>query len=140
MKVVICGSMVNFGKMAILKSQLEQNGHKVIIPEPACCAHIKQIDSGKYVDTFRLKKKYDYIRKHFKNIKNCDCVVVANFDKNGIRNYIGGNAFLEMGFDHIFNKPIFLVNPLPENEYCSHEMKAMSPVILKKSFSNLELN
>lgn len=140
MKIVICGSMTNYGKMAILKSLLEQKGHKVIIPEPSCCAHIKKIDSGAYIDTFRLKRKYDYIRKHFRNIRTSDCIVVANYDKNGVKNYIGGNSFLEMGFAHIFNKPIFLVNTLPENDFCTHEMKAMGPIVLKKSFSNLNLD
>ncbi|MEK6937734.1 MAG: hypothetical protein AABX04_01690 [Nanoarchaeota archaeon] len=51
--------------------------------------------------------KYDSIRNYWKVIQEADAVLIANFDKKGIKNHIGGNSFLEMGFAHVLNKKIF---------------------------------
>lgn len=129
MKIVICGSMTSYPKMVEVKSTLEKMGHVVILPDPAKNSHLKEIVDNKYEDTFRLKRKYDYIRKHFCNIVTSDCILITNWDKKGIKNYVGGNAFLEMGFAHILNKPIFLLHPIPTIDYYYHEMMAMNPKI-----------
>ncbi|HOK35473.1 MAG TPA: hypothetical protein PLL80_01600 [Candidatus Pacearchaeota archaeon] len=42
------------------------------------------------------------------NFKNADAILVVNIDKKGIKNYIGGNAFLEIGFTHILDKRILI--------------------------------
>ena len=55
--------------------------------------------------------------------------MVVNVNKKGILNYIGGNSFLEMGFAHILNKPIFILNEIPEMIY-TDEILAMQPVVL----------
>lgn len=130
MKIVVCGSMSHYGKMVILKDSLEELGHEVVLPDPACKNHVRRIQCGDYVDTFRLKIKYDYIRKHHKNIDSGDCVLVVNYDKNGVENYIGGNTFLEIGFAYVLCKQIFLLNPIPNNEFFFHEIKAMKPIVL----------
>ena len=52
--------------------------------------------------------KYDSIRAYWAIIKDADAILVANFDKNGIKDYVGGNSFLEMGFTHVLkNRSIF---------------------------------
>lgn len=130
MKITVCGSMTNYGRFVVLKRELESMGHCVILPEPASCVSKNQIQVGKYIDTYKLKIKYDYIRKHFANILLSDCILVANYEKSGVKNYIGGNAFLEIGFAYFINKPIFLLNPVPKIKYYYHEIKAMKPVIL----------
>lgn len=129
MKIVVCGSMTSYPKMVKLKSKLERLGHIVVLPDPAKCEHIKQIAQNNYIDTYKLKIKFDYIRKHYKNILKSDCVLIANWPKNKEKNYIGGNAFLEMGFAHILKKPIYTLKPIPKNKYYYHEMKAMKPQI-----------
>jgi len=131
MKITVCGSMTHYGRFVGLKKELEKVGHIVLLPEPASCACKKKIEVGKYVDTFKLKLKYDYIRKHFANIILSDCILVANYDKNSVKNYIGGNAFLEIGFAYFINKPVFLLNPIPKIDYYYHEIRAMKPVVIK---------
>jgi len=42
---------------------------------------------------------------------------------------VGGNSFLEMGFAHILDLPIYMMRPVPEMLYQS-EMAAMDPVII----------
>jgi hypothetical protein len=44
----------------------------------------------------QVKKEHDYIRYHYNEIVSGDAVLVLNFDKNGIKNYIGANTFLEI--------------------------------------------
>ena len=87
------------------------------------------------MDTAELKIKYDFIKKHFRYISRADCLLIANYDKKGIQNYIGGNAFLEMGYAYSLAKPIFLLNPLPQIEYYYHEMVAMQPIVLNGKLS-----
>lgn len=130
MKIVICGSMTHYLKMTEVKEKLEAMNHKVILPDPSKSHHLRSIKNNNNEDTYLLKKRYDYIRKHYNHIKKADCVLITNWDKNGIENYVGGNAFLEMGFAHILNKPIFLLYPIPNNEYYYHEMMAMATTIL----------
>lgn len=138
MKIVVCGLMTNYGKMVILKEKLKKLKHTVILPNPACLRSSQQINKGKYEDTFRLKKRYDFILKHYKNICKSDCILVVNYDKNGVENYIGGNSFLEMGFAHILNKPIFLLNSIPEISYYYHEMKAVNPIVIKGNLKKIK--
>jgi len=61
----------------------------------------------------------------------------VNYDKRGIKNYIGGNSFLEMGFAHILQKKIFLLNGIPEIIY-SDEIKAMQPTVLNGDLSKIK--
>jgi len=67
-------------------------------------------------------------------MQNSDAVLVVNFDKKGIKGYVGGNSFLEMGFAHVLNKKIYLLNDIPDMGY-KDEIEAMQPIIL-----NGELN
>ena len=75
------------------------------------------------------KIKGDLIRKYFDKIKLGDSVLVANYTKNDIQNYIGGNTLIEMAFAHILQKPIYLLNPVPEMRY-TDEIVAMTPIVI----------
>ncbi|OGQ22975.1 MAG: hypothetical protein A3I05_06060 [Deltaproteobacteria bacterium RIFCSPLOWO2_02_FULL_44_10] len=57
-------------------------------------------------------------------------ILVLNYDKNGIKGYIGGNSFLEMGFAYIQKKPIYLLNEIPEIAFYDTEIKAMKPIVI----------
>jgi len=64
-----------------------------------------------------------------------DAVLCLNYDKNGIKNYIGGATFLELYDAFKLNKKIFLVNDIPEG-ILKDELIGFSPIIVK---NNLEL-
>lgn len=87
-------------------------------------------------ESLKLDDKYNRgaLKEHCETIKNCDAVLVLNYTRNGIENYIGGNAFLEMGYAHILAKPIFLLNPIPKIAVYETEIIAMKPVVV---FGNL---
>ncbi len=65
-----------------------------------------------------------------------DAVLVANYEKYGISGYIGGNTLMELGFAHVLNQRIYLLNPIPEISYYKSEIEAVRPVILN---NNLDL-
>ncbi len=123
--------------MVEVKDRLEAMNHKVVLPDPGKSHHLRAIKNNNYEDTYLLKRRYDYIRKHYNHIAKADCILIANWDKNGVKNYIGGNAFLEMGFAYILGKTIYMLNEIPDMPSCFHEVKAMEPIILSNNLSKL---
>ncbi len=79
---------------------------------------------------------YGFIKWWHDCIKKGDAILVLNYDKNDIKNYIGGNTLMEMGFAHVNNKKVFLLNPIPEGVPYVDEIKAMVDVVLD---GNLDL-
>lgn len=63
-------------------------------------------------------------------MQGADAILVVNINKNGIKNYIGGNTFLEIGFAHVLDQKIFLLNPIPEIQFYKSEIEAMKPTVL----------
>ena len=63
-------------------------------------------------------------------------VLVVNPEKKGVPGYIGGNTFLEMGFAHILNKPLYVLHEIPELSYAS-EILGMQPVMLNGDLEKL---
>jgi len=143
MIIAISGSLDFSFEMSTIKKQLEKNGFKVILPPTA-----KDILDGKeFIDKIKEEKrqnkfsqraiKSNAIKRYYNLIKTADALLVLNITKKNIDNYIGGNTFLEMGFAHILNKPIFLYNDMPNMNY-SDEIKAMQPILLKGVVSNIK--
>src|SRR3989339_1759862 len=110
MKIVICGSMSSACQMVDAKKELLQNNHEVILPKNTEQYAEKVLAEETAHESTKNKIEHDLIRDYFEKIKNADAVLVVNVDKKGISNYIGGNSFLEIGFAHILNKPIFIMN------------------------------
>lgn len=116
-------------KMIELKNTLEQQGHVVHVPTIVENAH----KSGE--ETAQDKIEHDFIRKHYNRIEDSDAVLIANYTKNGIENYIGGNTFLEIGFAYVLGKKIFVLNPIPDMPYIADEVIAMQPKVLNGKVS-----
>ena len=76
---------------------------------------------------------------HFKEIKKSDAILVLNYDKKGIKNYVGGNVLIEMAFAYILDKKIFMLNPVPEMSYAD-EIFAMKPVVLNGNLKKINPN
>lgn len=70
-------------------------------------------------------------------MQGADAILVAKYDKHGVANYIGGNTFLEMGFAHVLNQKIFVLNPLPDMPYYSTEIVAMNPVVINGDLAKI---
>jgi len=127
MIISLCGSMAFHKEMLEVKKKLEEMKHTVYTPhlEYGDFHRIREQDERKW----KILKK-QFIKDHFKNIKKSDAILVLNFEKNGIKNYIGGNTLFEIAVAFEFNKKIFLLNPIPENSFCTEELEVINPVIL----------
>ena len=96
-------------KMLEVKNQLEKMGHEVI-----CSKFVNEFigHDDEKKEEIKLEQKYnqDAIREFWFVMQDLDAVLALNLDRKGIKNYIGGNTFLELGFAHVLNKKIFLYN------------------------------
>lgn len=135
MKITLCGSMTFLAQILDVQRLLEAQGHEVLIPEPAEDFDYQRATTEERAER---KRKFDLIRRHWQKIRQSDAILVLNYDKDGIAHYIGGNSFLEMGFAHVLNKPIYLLYPLPDMPYRS-EMAAMELIILDGDLRKLPL-
>jgi len=136
MKVGVAGSMQFTEKMMDLCERLEELGHEAFMSKFAPY-FVGKTDDEKERIKLHQKNKKDAIREFWKPMQDADALLVANFDKHGIENYIGGNAFLEMGFAHVLDQKIFLLNPIPRMPYYETEIIAMQPVVIDGDLSKI---
>lgn len=137
MKIVICGSMSASKEMLRTEEELKILGHTIILPK--FIHDYAQMDTldKMHAESAKNKVKYDLIRGYFDKIKEGDAILVVNVERKNIEGYIGGNSFLEMGFAYILNKPIYLLNKIPEMGY-EDEIEAMKPIILNGDFTKIK--
>jgi len=130
--ITICGSMKFFNEIKELKMNLEKLGFEVLIPS----------EEGTEIDYTKLTKrdqsdlKQNFIDQHIDKIKKSDYILLANYPKNNIKDYIGANTFLEMGFAYILRKPIFILNDIPEQSN-TVEIKGLKPIVLNGDLNYL---
>lgn len=113
-------------KIGKLKTSLKNMGFKVYTPAKeeggTGYSRLKAKD--------QIELKQGFIDDHIAKIKKSDAVLIANYTKNGIVDYIGANTFLEIGFAYILKKKIFILNSISEQPNNS-EIKALKPITLK---------
>lgn len=141
MKLVICGSSAFKEKMLEYKQLLSDLGHEGIV-HPDYEAFIKgekaelwqQINEEHHA----AKRSQGYIKWYYEAIVASDGILVLNFDKKGIANYVGGNTLMEIAFAYVNDKKIFLLNPIPEEMSYTDEIKAMVDNILEGNLNNIK--
>lgn len=134
MKIGIIGSMQFTERMLEVRDSLKELGHEAFITD-LHEAFVGKSDEEKEIIKIEQKNNKDAIREFWREMQGADAVLVLNFDKNGIKNYIGANTFLEMGFAHVLNQKIFVYNPLPDNKYLITEISAMKPIVISGDLS-----
>lgn len=137
MIIALCGSLSFAKRMKKIKELLEKKGHKVFTP-PLLNHYLDgRLKKYKIPEREAAKKKnFNLIKVHYEAIKKSDAILVLNYTKDKVKNYIGGNSFLEMGFAHVLGKKIFLLNPMPKMSYTS-EILAMEPIVLNEDLKKL---
>lgn len=134
MKIGVAGSMQFTEQMMQVCSELEKLGHTTFMSKFKD-HYIGKTDDEKEVQKLKDKYQHDAIREFWKPMQDADALVVVNLDKHGIKNYIGGNSFLEMGFAHVLGQRVYLLNPIPEMPYYGTEIVAMRPVVINGDLS-----
>jgi len=133
LKITICGSVKFAGKLVKIYKKLKNLGHKPMMHKKMfgiADGTARELIKGIKADHAETKRKNNFIKWWYDCIKSGDAILVCNFDKNGIKNYIGGNTLMEIGFAHVSNKKIFLLNSIPEEVSYADEIKAMVDEII----------
>lgn len=144
MRIIICGSMAFAQDMLDAKDKLQTQGHQVVVPEftETYVANKEWQKKAKGPGTMigaQRKIDHNLIRKYYNEIVQGDAILVINKDKKDVKNYIGGNSFLEMGFAYVLGKKIFVLNSLPKDlTLIYQELIAMQPIIISGDFKKIK--
>ena len=136
MKIIICGSISAAEEILEVKEGLEKLGHEVEIPSGVKSEFMRGRTEVSQEEKANDKINNNLIKGYYEKIKEYDVVLVVNPEKRGVKGYIGGNTFLEMGFAYILNKKIYCLHPLPELSYVN-EIMAMQPIILNNDLNKI---
>jgi len=132
MKITICGSIKFAPKLVEIYHRLDELGHEPMMHKDMfglADGTARQLKEEK-TEGADVKRKFNFIKIWHNLIKSGDAILVCNFDNKGIKNYIGGNVLMEIGFAHVNDKKIFLLNPIPEGVSYTDEIKAMVDIVL----------
>lgn len=136
MRIGIIGSMQYTEKMLEARDELVKLGHDAFVTNLAS-PFVGKNDEEKERIKIDQKNHQDAIREFWRLMQGADAVLVMNLDKHGVKNYIGGNTLMEIGFAHVPDQKIFLYNPIPEIPYYQSEIEAVKPVIINRDFSKV---
>lgn len=136
MKIFIICSKAFYDKIKPIKDYLENKGWEVFVPHT-------YLNPGKESETWNnqgeshAEFKARMFRLSEERIKSMDAVLVLNFEKHGIKNYIGGSTFLEMYEAFRNNKKIYMYNGIPEG-LLFDEIDGFSPIIINGDLGKIK--
>jgi hypothetical protein len=138
MKIVVSGSMQFSDQMLEVAEELRKLGH-----EPVLSSYVERYagKSHDQIERLKLEDKYNdrnALIEYWDFLQDVDALLMLNYDKHGIKHYVGGNAFLEMGFAYVLNRPIYFLHPLPDMPYYGTEIIAMKPIIIGGDLSKIQ--
>ncbi|MDP3880601.1 MAG: hypothetical protein Q8Q32_00245 [bacterium] len=133
--------------MLDIKPKLEQLGHQVKLPpsklkdENGSMISAKEYYSRRKSETddtsWIWDRKEEAMRMHFEKVEWSDAILVLNYDKNNILNYVGANTLLEMGLAFHLNKKLFILNEIPKINY-KEEILGMKPIALNNDLTKIK--
>jgi len=122
-------------EMKKAEAKIIKLGHNVLMPVKAEGVDYWAEDNKSRVEA---KKKFEFIGEHMDKIEKSDAVLIVNVTKKDIKNYIGANTFLEMGFAYYCKKKIFTLNALPDQPYIIDELLTFDPIVLNGDLSKIK--
>jgi hypothetical protein len=139
MKITICGSAAFIDEMQAAAARLKKLGYDVqAMPTKFVDGDGKEWKTADY-HNFKKSQPFDKpeflnnhhqrIREHFNKVAWSDAILVTNYDKNGVANYIGPNTLMEMGVAFHLGKKIYLLNPVPDVPW-KEEILGVRPMVL----------
>ena len=151
MVTTICSSVDFTPQIIEIKKELETMGHTVNIPFFTTKIMNGEISYKEYMENkqknngdilLRQGESVDTFKRYWNFIKDSDAILVVNLDKKGIKNYIGGNTLIEMGFAYGHDKKIFLFNPIPDRGERMHyvdEIIDMEPIVINGDLNLIKI-
>ena len=135
MKIFIICSKHFYDRIPGIAEELK-SGHEITFPN-SFDAPMKEEEMKKISKKEHRKFKQKMMRLHHPKIKENDAILVLNFEKRGIKNYIGGATFMEIVKAWELNKKIFLYNPIP-NCCFTDELNAINPVVINQDLTKIK--
>ncbi len=146
MKITICGSIAFQDEAVSMKQKLEKTGHEVRLwPDQVRGEDGEMISVTDYYKIRRAAgndekwvwdRKAEAVMEHFEKVAWSDAILVLNYDKRDVKNYIGGNTLMELGLAFFLKKKIYLLNEVPELSY-KEEILGVLPVIINGDLSKI---
>ncbi len=84
-----------------------------------------------------IKRENNYLKTHYKHILESDAILIVNAEKNGVKNYIGGNVLLEMGQAYVNDRKIYFLYGMPDKSAYLDEIQCMDPICLNGDLSRI---
>ncbi|HEV8601290.1 MAG TPA: hypothetical protein VGQ87_01690 [Patescibacteria group bacterium] len=134
MRLAISGSMHFAEKIVEVRNDLTRMGYEVAVSD-FVKDFIGKSDEEKEKLKLEQKANYDVIMEFWNMMQGMEGLLVLNMDKNNIKNYIGGNTLMEIGFAHILNQKLFLYNPIPDISFYKSELESLNPIIINGELS-----
>ena len=133
--ITICSSSSFYRQAGEVKDELSRQGFEVIIPKMAeemkAKNNYERVDYQPWLsDPSAYHVKAGLIRGHFDQVAKADAILVLNYEKHGVSNYIGGNVLMEMGVAFHLKIPIFMLNEAPKDMSYSEEILGLEPIVL----------
>jgi len=144
MKIAICSSALFAKQSREIKEKLEKRGLEVFLYPQSVRLRRKTVDVSEYY-SMRKKKltpellgaKRQLMDKHFATIRECDAILVLNFDRQRKRGYVGGNTFLEMGIAYWLRKKVFIWKKPSKRLPYSEEIMAINPINVEENVERI---
>src|SRR5258708_750064 len=140
--ITICASAAHYTYLFEIQKQLRKLGYKVLIPTSAY--KMKRMNNFDvtfhktwYNDHKDYKKKSKLMNDHFKKVLAADAILVANFEKNGMPGYIGGNVLMEMTLAYHYKKYLFVYNEISEKLGIKEEIYGMQPHFINNDLTKI---
>lgn len=148
MILTLCGSM-KFAKQTFdISKKLEDLGHKALY---ATDLKFFIDDEGKKdrEDNFTKNEITQEVKEswakpmldHFALIDNSDAILVLNFEKKGIKNYIGSSSFVEMYYAWGMGKTVYLLNDIPsqkDQNYIYDDLLTFDLIVLNNNLQGIK--
>lgn len=131
--LIICSKSF-YHKIEEIKKVLEQMQINVELPN---CYDTPSLENEIRGTSEHAKFKKDMYKRSEEVISKVDAVLVLNFEKNGVSNYIGGATFLEMYDAFRMNKKIYLYNDIPEG-MLKDEIIGFSPIYINQNLEKIK--
>lgn len=128
MKILVHSSLDFVNDMIFVKDYIESvTNFDVILPELTSYQYIRD-EKGDDEKFTKIKNRLTV--ENMNNVEKCDCLLILNYTHRGIKNYIGGNSFLEMIIAFYLKKTIYLLNEIPEKMAYTEEIKSLYPIVV----------
>lgn len=136
MKIFIICSKRFYDRIPEVESTLKDSGH--ILTMPNCYDKPETEDLHRNLGREKHAEwKSEMIKHSSEVIQNNDAVLVLNFIKEDIENYIGGATFIEMYDAFRLGKKIYLYNDIP-NGILHDEIVGFHPILLEGDLSKIK--